>query len=497
MKNTLLRRSTYLSLGFIISAAGLFGQATWIGPDNGLWSVSGNWSVASGTAPINSGSFDLIFNSPANRVIVNDLTNVTANSLTVSGGSDNYLSGNAITLAGNFTVQTGAWQRTTMDLALSGSGGTFDIQSGFLFVGYDNSWATTAGGVISGSNGVTKTGGGVLSYAKANTYTGGTVINAGTLQLDYGDTGTGAMRGVVTINSGGTINSKVKDSFGWNVGVKVDTLNVNGGSLIHNTTTGNLTFSSMQLNMTGGSIDSTTTAGFDLYDANGTNTTINTLASASTATIAGKMNLRAGDNDAVGTVFTVADGAAANDLVVSAIVANGSAQGVASMIQKSGAGRMVLSAANTYTGVTKINAGTLALGINDTFADTSNFNLAGGTLDVGTFTDTVGTLTLSGNSAITLGSGGAFVFADSSAISWGSNTLSISGTFLDGVSIRFGSTSGGLTSTQLSLITINGLGASINSSGFLTTSAIPEPSTYSALAGLGILGFAASRRRRV
>jgi hypothetical protein len=61
-------------------------------------------------------------------------------------------------------------------------------------------------------------------------------------------------------------------------------------------------------------------------------------------------------------------------------------------------------------------------------------------------------------------------------------------------SIRIGTTSGGLTGTQLAQITINGGAATIDSSGFLT-SAIPEPSTYAFLAGSGLLLFSVIRRK--
>jgi hypothetical protein len=51
-----------------------------------------------------------------------------------------------------------------------------------------------------------------------------------------------------------------------------------------------------------------------------------------------------------------------------------------------------------------------------------------------------------------------------------------------------------LSGAQLSAITINGVGAQIDSSGFVTP--VPEPGTYAALAGAMALGFVAYRRRR-
>ncbi|MBC8040907.1 MAG: autotransporter-associated beta strand repeat-containing protein, partial [Opitutaceae bacterium] len=165
---------------------------------------------------------------------------------------------------------------------------------------------------------------------------------------------------------------------------------------------------------------------------------------------------------------------------------------------QAGGGTTTMAAGNTYTGTTTISAGTLALAASNAFADASNFVMSGGTFAAGTFSDVIGTLSLTGNAALTLGSGGALAFADSDAISWGSNTLSITGTFVDGFSIRFGTdATGGLTSQQLALISINGnFGTTIDSSGFLVA-AIPEPSTYAIIAGGAILGLALLRRRRV
>ncbi len=67
-------------------------------------------------------------------------------------------------------------------------------------------------------------------------------------------------------------------------------------------------------------------------------------------------------------------------------------------------------------------------------------------------------------------------------------------------SFSVGTTSGGLTSPQLSLIDINGFIAVIDAGGYITQSstvfsAVPESSTYAALASLAALGLAAYRRR--
>ncbi|CAM3161944.1 beta strand repeat-containing protein [Rariglobus hedericola] len=163
---------------------------------------------------------------------------------------------------------------------------------------------------------------------------------------------------------------------------------------------------------------------------------------------------------------------------------------------QAGTGTTTLNALNTYTGATTISAGTLALGAANRIADTSNLVMAGGTFATGGFSETLGTLTLSASSIIDLGSGtSALIFADSSGTTWGSSISLSFINFTAGTdSIRIGTSNLGLTSGQLSQITINGLAAIIDSSGYLV-SAIPEPSTYAIFAGAGMLIFAGVRRK--
>jgi autotransporter-associated beta strand protein len=71
---------------------------------------------------------------------------------------------------------------------------------------------------------------------------------------------------------------------------------------------------------------------------------------------------------------------------------------------KQSTGTLTLSGANTYTGVTTISAGTLALGASNAIANTSDVSVAAGsTLALGGYSDTVGRLT--GAGAVSLGAG--------------------------------------------------------------------------------------------
>ena len=226
---------------------------------------------------------------------------------------------------------------------------------------------------------------------------------------------------------------------------------------------------------TGGS-----SAGFDLYDNGNGNTAINTLASNSTATISGRLNLRAGDNDPVGTIFTVADGSAATDLLVSGIVADTASQGVGSKIQKSGAGTMSLTGNNSYTGGTILNAGTLAVnsntslgasGGNLTFAGNSTFRTDASisssrnyaiSSGVTATIDTNGNAltnngTISGSGGVTKAGNGTLTF--SGTASYTGSTLVTSGTLV---------VNGSLASSS---VIVSG-GAKLGGSGTLTNTTI-------------------------
>ncbi|HEV7867590.1 MAG TPA: autotransporter-associated beta strand repeat-containing protein, partial [Chthoniobacteraceae bacterium] len=139
---------------------------TWVGNTSVNWADL-NW-VGGNNPPLTG---DLLFfgvaGSAGTELINNLPTPFTAAGITFNSGASPFtFTGNAITLGGNVTNNSTAFQAINFDLAL-GVARTFTTVAGGGNV--------SLGGVISGAGGVTKAGPGTLFLANpANTYTGET-----------------------------------------------------------------------------------------------------------------------------------------------------------------------------------------------------------------------------------------------------------------------------------------------------------------------------------
>ncbi|GEM_PF-1682085 len=269
---------------------------------------------------------------------------------------------------------------------------------------------------------------------------------------------------------------------------------------------------------------------------------VSTAASSTTSTIAnGLSNTKTGvvDLGAGSRTFTVADGAATTDLLVTAKITNGS-------LVKAGAGNMQLSGPNTYTGSTTINGGTLTADVGTLVSSSGvtvnsggtlllNGNgrhlganapvvLNGGTFNTGGFSEpgagagsaaanAIGALTLTLNSTIDFGAGSTSILefaglgahtaitgADLAVINWdrtiGPNPVgSGDGLYFIGTSTDF------VTKFDQSDVSFNGITgyAVFDYVGYYEVvglTAVPEPSTWVA-GSLALLALAYSQRRRL
>lgn len=188
-------------------------------------------------------------------------------------------------------------------------------------------------------------------------------------------------------------------------------------------------------------------------------------------------------------------------------------------LTKVGAGTLVFTGNNSYSGTTTVGAGTLELSSSataiagtsitvntggtlllsgsDQISNSTNLTLAGGAFSLGTgFSDELGTLTLTSDSSISLGASiHNLRFGASNLAVWTPGTmLTILGwTGLPDTGgtagrIFFGADDLALTSAQLSQITFNGYsGAKLLSSGELVPVAVPEAEADLAASLLALL----------
>ena len=332
--------------------------------------------------------------------------------LTVNAGAG------AITL-GTYNGQTWGTVNT-----LSLTGGAVNVTASlaaFSALTVTNSWDSTVSGSLTGAGSLTKAGNGTLTLSAFNGYTGGTNVNAGTLNIDVQGTQGFSAVGVnkaVAVAAGATLRLNRTDGLGY--------YDANPSSL---TIAGSMTIAAgihasianFGLTLNGGTLTSEGAGdGLGNYILDGT---VTTLANASSAVIsADSIKLRNGTTANQAVVFNVADGAAATDLSVSSVLANGFGT---NGLTKTGNGVMVLTGSSSYSGATTVSAGTLIL--ENTYAAGSHSVASGAVLEFAVATGTrdsasttfsgAGTLRKTGIGGVIWGSGTAtFAFASGALI---------------------------------------------------------------------------------
>lgn len=309
------------------------------------------------------------------------------------------------------TLNTTADITSTRAITLAGAG-TFQTNAGTT---------TTLTGSIAGAGTLTKVGAGTLALTVPNSYQGGTVINGGTVEIQS-DAGLGDASGKVSFDGGtlhvtGTVPLSVRDT----------TLNAGGGTITAD--------NSVQW---GGTI-----SGAGALTANGSGFLVLSADNsyAGGTTIAGGV-LQLGAGGTTGSILgDVVDngnlGFNRSDLYSFDGLISGSGQ-----VTQVGTGTTVLTAANTYTGTTGVNGGSLYIDGDQSAATgltTVNNGTLGGngtiggdvtlspgtTLAPGGVGATPGTLTINGSLQLVSGSNLDYSFGQAGVVGGAYNDLTV------------------------------------------------------------------------
>jgi autotransporter-associated beta strand protein len=344
------------SFNYDVIVTNLYGSAT-----SGVAVVSAvvpaalTWDADTGTPGAQDGSGTWDNGTTANwwngssDIAWSDLGNATFG----SGGTGAY----TVTVANNVTIS-----------GLTFNSGNYTLTgAGITLVGTPTITANTNAAIslaLSGNSGLTKTGNGALSLATANTFTGDLTVNGGKIGggTAGGSSYLGAVSGgrTITVNAGASIvlsNNNVFGGGGYSAAI-LPAVVINGGTFnsTRYNSIGNVTLNS-GATLTQSASDSGSYQGYQFLG----NITVGGASASTISTGNGKANhlLGAGVN-----IFNVADatGDSNADLIVSTPLMDGSGDyaGVGSLV-KTGAGTMVLSAVNTYSGTTTVSNGALVV----------------------------------------------------------------------------------------------------------------------------------------
>ena len=266
--------------------------------------------------------------------------------INVTGGVDNAISG------GQISFRAGTWEGFTC------TGGLVDVADGAKL---------TISSLIkdndSSKPGLTKTGAGELVLSAFNTFTGPININDGTVTLTASDySGTFYTGTTVTVDGASTVlQANGGDVLGY-WGGSVATLNLNNGATLKNTKTdAHLTMGAV-VNMNQGKIEAAGNGSGD-FGAFVFDKKINVTGGVDNAISGGQISFRAGTWEGftcTGGLVDVADGA---KLTISSLIKDNDSSKPG--LTKTGAGELVLSAFNTFTGPININDGTVTLTASD------------------------------------------------------------------------------------------------------------------------------------
>ncbi|MBU3665816.1 MAG: hypothetical protein FGM15_08080 [Chthoniobacterales bacterium] len=451
-------------------------------------------ATAAGTTVLSGGELRLSGGITVNEALTNSSTGSGAGATT--GGLRNVSGDN--TWGGLITL--GAAARINSDsgtLFITNTGTITGATFGLSLGGAGNISLASVIGTTSGT--LTKDGSGTATLTAANTYTGGTTLNGGTLSL--GNAGALGTSGTISFGGGtlqysgsNTTDYSGRFSTAANQAIGIDTagqsvtfataLTSSGGSL---TKLGAGTLTLAAANTFSGS--TVVQAGVLVLSNNLglQNSAYNTDGGGNLA-ISGTTPTFGGLSGAVDLATEIVSGysgvtsltlnpASGVSQTYSGAITDGA---VGMTLTKTGAGTQVLSGANTYTGGTAINAGTLSVANANALGSTGTISFGGGTLQYGAggTTDYSSRFSTAASQAINIDTGGQSVTFGSALTSSGGSltklglgTLALSGanSYTGGTSLNGGTLSLGSTGALGTTGTISFGGGTLQYSAGNTT----------------------------
>jgi outer membrane autotransporter protein len=254
-------------------------------------------------------------------------------------------------------LRTTAAFATARDITLDAGGGTFQTDADL-----------TANGVISGTGALTKTGAGGLTLSSDNSYAGGTTVSAGSITAAT----TGALgSGLVNVLTGGDLNF-INDASAESLDIAMtagadmrfdDSASAGTATIVN--TQGRIDFyntasaDSAAITSKGGVVGFhgvNTADGATIINDTGGQVDISGLTSDGIA-----IGSLSGDGSVLLGSKTLTLGGLDKNDTIGGVIADGP-NGAGGTLTKIGAGQLTLTGANTYTGATYVNGGTLQIG---------------------------------------------------------------------------------------------------------------------------------------
>jgi fibronectin-binding autotransporter adhesin len=350
---------------------------------NGDFTFTGSNTLDMGSGAVTStGSGERTVTVSANTLAVGELKTAAGQGFTKQGSGTLALTSigagaAASVVNGTLNVASGTLQinrtgapdaATTGDLSVAGLTGTGTITNGANFerwVILNSTGATTFSGTLtnggSGGLGISKQGiGGSLTLTGSNSYSGATTLGGGTLTI----TGTNSVGGPVNINGGATnpaiLNLQNSNALGTSVVSAANRhsgIQLQGGIVLPST----VSFLTSNDGTSGATVpyaiasisgDNIINGPITLRDGGGSS--IFQSDSGASLKLTGNVTIIAGQPSR-GMIF---QGASTGANEFSGVLSDLSVTSIASII-KNGTGTWTVSGANTYTGVTTVNEGTL------------------------------------------------------------------------------------------------------------------------------------------